>query len=218
MAICQHKGCLNERHFHVAMFRNRAISRIEHFCIDHGLDMLRAHVQVSRDEVGTGIRAECDGAVCFGVECVIYIEGGAKSWFMLREVGGKGTVKLPCGYCSAASFVSRLMVTTPHPGQSAHDALIATAGSLGGAIIRTIIDGVDFATSTYHASVVIDQSGKQIRIETQPTDAIILANLSQAPFFFSRNVLSLLTEYYGYTTCPWGKQAAGTDLSGQAGA
>lgn len=201
MATCQFESCSHERHFHIAMFKNRAISRIEHYCLAHGMDAMKKYAELTRDDIGTGMLAEYADAVCFDVECVIYIEGGPKCWFYLREVGGRGRINFPCDYGAAASFVGRL-ANTPYLRPNMPDTFLTTLREMGGTIIRTIIEGRDFANCAYRATIVIEQGEKQFEIDARPSDALLLAHLSQTPFFLSRRVISRLLEYYGYITLP----------------
>ena len=68
-----------------------------------------------------------------------------------------------------------------------HDLLNNVITKLGGKIERILID--DLWNSTYYAKISIATDGKQVEIDSRPSDAIALALRAKAPIFMAEHVL-----------------------------
>jgi bifunctional DNase/RNase len=68
-----------------------------------------------------------------------------------------------------------------------HDLLKSMIRELGGHVVHILIN--DLRSDVYYARVVIDVGGKQIEVDSRPSDAIALAVRAKSPIFVSENVM-----------------------------
>lgn len=99
-----------------------------------------------------------------------------------------GTRKLPIviGAFEASA------ITLPLEGHQAdrpmtHDLMVTAIEALGGDITKIVID--DLWGSTYYAKVYVQHNGKEMSIDSRPSDAIALAVRVDAPIFVAEGIL-----------------------------
>ena len=76
-------------------------------------------------------------------------------------------------------------VTVPRP--LTHDLLRSMLESLGAAVSHIVV--TDLNNDTFYAKVIIKSNGKEIEVDSRPSDAIALAVRTQAPIFAHEGVL-----------------------------
>lgn len=74
-----------------------------------------------------------------------------------------------------------------------HDILRTTVEKLGASVEKILID--DLWGSTYYAKVFLKQKGKEIIIDSRPSDAIALAVRTDAPIFIVEGILNQHTRF-----------------------
>lgn len=90
------------------------------------------------------------------------------------------------GPCEADAITIELQDMPPQRPLT-HDLLRSMIRELGGQVIHILIS--DLRSDVYYARIVIDIGGKQIEVDSRPSDAIALAVRAKAPIFVSENVM-----------------------------
>lgn len=105
---------------------------------------------------------------------------------MLREVDGERTFPIVIGSGEAYAIDRRLKgIPTPRP--LTHDLLASVIENLGGEISSIEIN--DLENHTFFARIHIKQDGKDIEIDSRPSDAIALGIATSVPIFVADHVL-----------------------------
>src|SRR6266850_5866698 len=87
----------------------------------------------------------------------------------LTEVDGDRTFPIVIGLPEAFAIERRLKgIEIPRP--QTHDLLASVIRELGGKLNRIVIN--DLAEGTFFAKLVIDQDGREIEVDSRPSDAI----------------------------------------------
>lgn len=68
-----------------------------------------------------------------------------------------------------------------------HDLLKSVIRELGGRVIHILIS--DLRNDVYYARILVDVAGRQIEIDSRPSDAIALAVRVKAPIFVAESVM-----------------------------
>ena len=104
----------------------------------------------------------------------------------LTEVDGDRTFPIVIGLPEAFAIERRLKgIEIPRP--QTHDLLATVIKSLGGQLIRIVIN--DLAEGTFFAKLVIDQDGREIEVDSRPSDAIALGVAEDVPIYVAEHVL-----------------------------
>ena len=105
---------------------------------------------------------------------------------MLKEVDGERTFPIVIGSPEAMAIDRRLKgIPTPRP--MTHDLLASVIEQLGGEIEQIEIN--DLESHTFFARIHIRQDGKDIEIDSRPSDAIALGIAASVPIFVADHVL-----------------------------
>ncbi len=75
----------------------------------------------------------------------------------------------------------------PPPRPLTHDLLKSTIQEMGGRVVHIFIN--DLRRDVYYARLVIEVDGKNIEVDSRPSDAIALAVRSEAPIFVAESVM-----------------------------
>jgi bifunctional DNase/RNase len=104
----------------------------------------------------------------------------------LTEVGGDRSFPIVIGLPEAFAIERRLKgIEIPRP--QTHDLLASVIESLGGSLQRIEIH--DMRDGTFYAALVIDQAGREVRVDSRPSDAIALGVARGAPILVAAQVL-----------------------------
>jgi hypothetical protein len=76
------------------------------------------------------------------------------------------------------------------PRPLTHDLLASVIEHLGGRIRKVVIS--DLREHTFYARIHIEQNGRQIEVDSRPSDAIALASGLQVPIFVEESVFEKL--------------------------
>jgi len=105
----------------------------------------------------------------------------------LSEVGGTRTFPIVIGLPEAFAIERRLKgIEIPRP--QTHDLLANMLDALGGTLQRIEIH--DLREGTFYAHLVIEQQGKQVLIDSRPSDAIALGVAKGVPIMVQESVLT----------------------------
>lgn len=104
----------------------------------------------------------------------------------LSEVGGDRTFPIVIGLPEAFAIERRLKGTEVVRPQT-HDLLASAIRSLGGRL--TSIEIHDLAQGTFYANLHVEQDGREIVIDSRPSDAIALGVAEKVPIYVAEQVL-----------------------------
>lgn len=68
-----------------------------------------------------------------------------------------------------------------------HDLLLATIGELGGRVLSIVVS--DLNNDTFYARILLDVDGRQVELDSRPSDALALAVRAKAPIYAEETVL-----------------------------
>ncbi len=105
---------------------------------------------------------------------------------VLKEKGSERYLPIWIGNNEADAIVIQLQ-NVPVPRPQTHDLLKSVISELGAKVTRVVVS--DLAEDVFYARVHIDVDGKQVEIDSRPSDAIALAVRVQAPIFADETVL-----------------------------
>ena len=90
------------------------------------------------------------------------------------------------GHPEAAAILTKLQGATP-PRPMTHDLLSDVINELQGEIVR--VEVTELRDNTFHARIMIVQDGREVEIDSRPSDAIALAVRCDAKIFASEDVI-----------------------------
>ena len=117
---------------------------------------------------------------------ILIAETRAYQLIELKEVDGDRRLPIVIGLFEAAAIERRLKNITP-PRPQTHDLLAGVIESLGGRLVRIIIN--DLRDDTFFAQLLVEQDGRTVRIDSRPSDAIALGIANDIPIFVAEHVL-----------------------------
>jgi len=104
----------------------------------------------------------------------------------LSEVDGKRSFPIVIGLPEAFAIERRLKgIEIPRP--QTHDLLASVIKNLGGTLKRIVI--TDLADKTFFANLIVEQDGREIEIDSRPSDAIALGVAEDVPIYVAEHVL-----------------------------
>jgi bifunctional DNase/RNase len=104
----------------------------------------------------------------------------------LTEVRGERSFPIVIGLTEAFAIERRLKgYQIPRP--QTHDLLATVMKQLGGRLKRILIN--DLVDGTFYARLVIEQNGRDLEIDSRPSDAIALGVAEGVPIFVDEGVL-----------------------------
>src|SRR5437870_9391296 len=104
----------------------------------------------------------------------------------LTEVDGDRTFPIVIGLPEAFAIERRLKgIEIPRP--QTHDLLGSVIKSLGGQLNRIVIN--DLSEGTFFAKLIVDQDGREIEVDSRPSDAIALGVSEDVPIYVAEHVL-----------------------------
>jgi uncharacterized protein len=91
------------------------------------------------------------------------------------------------GHSEAAAILMKLQgATAPRP--MTHDLLNDVISELQGEIVKVTV--TELRENTYYARITIVQNGREVEIDSRPSDALALAVRSGAPIFAAEEVIA----------------------------
>jgi uncharacterized protein len=117
---------------------------------------------------------------------IIISENTDSQIIVLKEVDGERSFPIVIGNPEAYAIDRRLKgIPTPRP--LTHDLLASVIEHLGGTLERIEINNLQ--DHTFFARLHIRQNGKDIEIDSRPSDAIALGAAATVPIFVAEHVL-----------------------------
>ncbi len=105
---------------------------------------------------------------------------------LLKEIDGTQTLPIWIGKPEADSIALALgRVITPRP--LTHDLLKNILSTLDVAVSRVVV--TDIIDNTYYASLYLNEGGKEIPVDSRPSDAVAIALRLHVPIFVEDDIL-----------------------------
>ncbi|HWH09889.1 MAG TPA: bifunctional nuclease family protein [Solirubrobacteraceae bacterium] len=112
---------------------------------------------------------------------------GKQPIVLLKTVDGNRFLPIWIGHPEAASILMKLQgATTPRP--MTHDLLCSMLGELE--VRCTQIAVTELRENTFYASITLSVNGREMEIDSRPSDAIALAVRAGAPIFAADEVIA----------------------------
>ena len=121
---------------------------------------------------------------------IIITENSPTQTIVLKEKGGERYFPIFIGY-SEAMAIDRKVKDIQGPRPFTHDLLQNIMEKLGGKLERIILN--DLKEGTYFALLVLTQNGKNVEVDSRPSDAIALAVRTSTPIFAEEHVIKSAT-------------------------
>ncbi len=106
---------------------------------------------------------------------------------VLKDINSDRYLPIWIGPYEAEAITIELSADMPPARPLTHDLLKSVIRELGGRVVHVLIN--DLRQDVYYARVVVDVSGKQIEIDSRPSDAVALAVRVKAPVFVADVVM-----------------------------
>jgi bifunctional DNase/RNase len=105
---------------------------------------------------------------------------------ILKDDEGNRVLPIWIGMFEANAIALEMeKVETPRP--LTHDLIMTLLSSLGARIARVVVH--DLRESTFFAVIVMEFDGREVEVDSRPSDAIALALRASAPIFVTRTVM-----------------------------
>ncbi len=114
-------------------------------------------------------------------------QGGDQTAVLLRGKGGKRELTLFVGPFEAQNIAVPLQRLSP-PRPLTHDLILSLMAAFHSPLRRVIIS--DVKEDTYYATLYIEADGKEITVDSRPSDAIALALRAGVPIYANDKALS----------------------------
>ncbi|MGQ9909769.1 MAG: bifunctional nuclease family protein [Candidatus Flexifilum sp.] len=105
---------------------------------------------------------------------------------ILKDINSDRYLPIWIGPCEADAITIELQEMPPQRPLT-HDLLKSVIQELGGQIIHILIS--DLRNDVYYARIVVEVNGRQMEIDSRPSDAIALAVRARVPIFVSETVM-----------------------------
>ena len=113
--------------------------------------------------------------------------GGSGVVLVLQERGRGRFLLLTIGEAEALAIATQLQGAPAPPRPLTHDLLARMLGELDAAVVRVVV--TELRDNTYYARVVLRANGREMEMDSRPSDAVALALRTQAPIYAEAAVL-----------------------------
>src|SRR5437868_7538827 len=124
------------------------------------------------------------------VEMVIYGVSfdlvGKQPIVLLKTADGNKFLPIWIGHPEAAAILMRLQSQAP-PRPMTHDLLSELLEQLEAQVVRITV--TELRENTFYAQITVQQDGREIEVDSRPSDAIALAIRAEAPIFAADRVI-----------------------------
>ena len=117
---------------------------------------------------------------------ILITELGEQQVIFLREKGGERTFPIMIGIAEALA-IDRRLKGRPTPRPMTHDLLASVIATLGGKLVKIVIN--DIVDHTFIATLYVHQGQQVLKIDSRPSDAIALGVAFETPIFVAEHVL-----------------------------
>jgi bifunctional DNase/RNase len=134
----------------------------------------------------TAFGKDCHVEVPMELARVIISETSDQQVIVLREKGGERSFPIIIGIFEALAIDRRVKhIDVPRP--LTHDLLEQVIKAMGGRLTRIVVDSLK--EGTFFAKLHIERDGRDIVVDSRPSDAIALGIRNNCPIFVDDSVL-----------------------------
>ena len=105
---------------------------------------------------------------------------------LLKTADGNKFLPIWIGHPEAAAILMKLQSQAP-PRPMTHDLLSDMLEQLEAQIVRITV--TELRENTFYAQITVQQDGREIEVDSRPSDAIALAIRAEAPIFAAERVI-----------------------------
>ena len=139
--------------------------------------------------------ASNNGLVQMEVSKIRIDERRGEQVIVLKERGGHRLLPIIIGISEVTAIKMKISGIQP-PRPLTHDLLRNAITQLGAALVRIVINKLEF--NTFFATLVVQtKEGVVEEIDARPSDSIALALRAEAPIFVAEDVLNQVASSYG---------------------
>jgi len=109
---------------------------------------------------------------------------------VLKDTANERYLTIFIGPCEADAItihLQHLQGGPKPPRPMTHDLLKTVAETMGGKLTKVVINAL--REEIYYAELVIDIEGREVRVDSRPSDAIALAVRAEVPIFVAESVM-----------------------------
>jgi hypothetical protein len=111
---------------------------------------------------------------------------GKQPIVLLKTAEGNKFLPIWIGHPEAAAILMKLQSQAP-PRPMTHDLMSELLEQLEAQVIRITV--TELRENTFYAQITVQQDGREIEIDSRPSDAIALAIRAEAPIFVADRVI-----------------------------
>jgi len=112
---------------------------------------------------------------------------GKQPIVLLKTAEGNKFLPIWIGHPEAAAILMKLQgATAPRP--LTHDLLVNILGELNVEVLRVTV--TELRENTFYASITLQVNGREVEIDSRPSDALALAVRTSAPIFAAEDVIA----------------------------
>jgi uncharacterized protein len=111
---------------------------------------------------------------------------GKQPIVLLKTADGNKFLPIWIGHPEAAAILMKLQSQAP-PRPLTHDLLSDMLEQLEAQIVRITV--TELRENTFYAQITVQQDGREIEVDSRPSDAIALAIRAEAPIFAADSVI-----------------------------
>ena len=112
---------------------------------------------------------------------------GKQPIVLLKTADGNKFLPIWIGHPEAAAILMKLQgAATPRP--MTHDLFTEILGQLEARVVRIAV--TELRENTFYASITLSVNGREVEIDSRPSDALALAVRSGAPIFAAEDVIA----------------------------
>jgi len=111
---------------------------------------------------------------------------GKQPIVLLKTADGNKFLPIWIGHPEAAAILMKLQSQSP-PRPMTHDLLSDVLEQLEAQVVRITV--TELRENTFYAQITVQQDGREIEIDSRPSDAIALAIRAEAPIFAADRVI-----------------------------
>ena len=111
---------------------------------------------------------------------------GKQPIVLLKTADGNKFLPIWIGHPEAAAILMKLQSQSP-PRPMTHDLLSDMLEQLEAQVVRITV--TELRENTFYAQITVQQDGREIEVDSRPSDAIALAIRAEAPIFAADRVI-----------------------------
>ena len=122
---------------------------------------------------------------------IVINEASEEQVIILKEKNGTRSFPIVIGIYEAAALDRQVRnVKTPRP--LTHDLIINILQGLNAQVQKIVVN--DLQKNTFYARIILNNNGKELGIDSRPSDAVVLATHLNAPIFVDEIILDKLVK------------------------